>query len=247
MTPLAEKYGLDYSLEVVAPGSSAPQIAVQLVSCGTDVLSGLRYPDSVPTADRRVAKAVAKAIQNVFVKGEGRRAAIFLAQAVSILMAEMTARDGEPASSASHTKLGALVQAHFTLDAADRDCLDEMGAEYRVMDDHEIEGRVPATGWYMALNDPEFAEGRDPDTDPELRTVQLRYASRYLRLQAERHAIAICLGDAVFESVAASLFHPQYSTEWEALQYDLADLNWWLGVMDLWRDAGLRAIAAELA
>jgi hypothetical protein len=60
MEPLAKRLGLDYTHEVVFPGSSLPQIALQLVFCGADLLSGLRYPDSMPTADAGVAKRTAR-------------------------------------------------------------------------------------------------------------------------------------------------------------------------------------------
>jgi hypothetical protein len=79
LTPLALRYDLNYNHEVLAPGSSRPQIAFQCVSCGADLLSGLRYPDAVPAADRKAAKSIAKSVAKNFTTEEGRRASVFLA------------------------------------------------------------------------------------------------------------------------------------------------------------------------
>jgi hypothetical protein len=81
LAPLALRHHLSYLDEVVAPGISPQQIAFQAVCCGADLLSGLRYPDAIPTADRKVAKSIAKLIASRFREEEGRRAAVFLSRA----------------------------------------------------------------------------------------------------------------------------------------------------------------------
>ena len=97
----------------------------------------------------------------------------------------------------------------------------------------------------MAVTDADFAEGRDPDTDPELIETQLRYASRYLRLSAELRAIAICAGDDAFNSIKDRLFFPHWPG-YEILEYDQGDLSWWSNCAQLWQEAGRRALAAEV-
>jgi hypothetical protein len=97
----------------------------------------------------------------------------------------------------------------------------------------------------MALLDADFADGRDVDTDPELLEIQMRYASRYLRLKAECRAIALCAGDDEFDAIEPQLFSPQWPG-YEILKYDLADLKWWTHTAELWHECGERAVAAEI-
>lgn len=246
LTPLAVKHGLDYDREVVFPGTDKPHIAFQAVGCGADLLSGLGHADSFPAADRKAAKAGAKAMTQRFVSEEGRRASIFLAQALATWYVEMMNRTDDLPSAKVHSGLRDLVQEFFAIGQEDLDCLAEVRAEYRVMDTHDIEGRIPATGWYKALEDPEFAEGRDPHTDPELIEVQMRFASRYLRLGAERRAIEICLGAEQFDWLRErGLFHPVYVTSGSGnvLDYDLADLEWWIHIAKQWHECGARALS----
>lgn len=245
MTPLAGRYQLDYNLEVLQPGSRPEQIAFQLVCCGADLLSGLCDRDSVPTTNRKVARSVAKSVSRSFATDSGRHAATFLSQAMAHLMGETMAHNDQPESAAAHAKLGELIQKYFPLDSANRNRLEGLRSEYRVIDDHEIEGRFPATGWYMAMADPEFAKGRDPHTDPELLATQTRYASRYLRLGAERQAIAICLGERDFGVIEPSLLVP-YEAGYEILEYDQPDLTSWLHCAEVWQEAGLRAVSADV-
>lgn len=245
LEPLALRLKLDYDREVVSPGWDRPHIALQLVGCGADLLSGLCYPDSVPTPHKKVGKSVAKALASRFATDDARHAAVYLAQAMALWFLEGMRRE-DPYSASVHQRLCDLIQQYFPLDPADLSHLDGLRAEYRVMQDHNTAGRHPATGWYMALADPEFAEGRDPDTDPELVESQLRYASRYLRLGAECKAIAICLGERHFGKVEGQLFFP-YWPGWEILEYDIGDLRWWVHTAELWHAAGERLVASEAA
>lgn len=242
MEPLADRLGLAYDYEVLAPGSTAPQVALQLVGCGADLLSGLRYPDSVPSANRKLAKTLAKAMAKRFGGDQSRYASIFLAEAFAVWFQETTAHTGDKTSAAVHERLRRLIQDFFPIDPADRDTLESLRGEYQVLDNHQLEGRFPATGWYMAHLDAEFAEGRDPDTDPELLDSQLKYASRYLRLGAEKHALSLCLGPDQFEPIAQDLYHPHYSTGWEVLEYDLGSLKWWTNYAEDWQACGYRAL-----
>ncbi len=171
-----------------------------------------------------------------FGQDEGRHAAGFLAQALATWYIELMSRDADQASAAVHQALRDLLQQFYPLPSADREELESLRAEYRVMDDHNVSGRIPATGYTMALLDPEFAEGRDPDTDPELREAQMRYASRWLRLGAERRAIAICAGDR-FDSLEAALLHASCPGH-EILTYDMASLRWWTDCVHEWHQAG---------
>ena len=90
----------------------------------------------------------------------------------------------------------------------------------------------------MALLDPDFAEGRDVDDAPELVEAQVRYASRYHRLLAERQAIALCIGSDKFTSIETALFHPSYSTDYGVLVYDTGDLAWWTNTAKYWQEMG---------
>ena len=242
--PLALRHKLNYVHEVLAPGSRPPEVAFHLVGCGADLLSGLRYPDAIPTTNRKIAKSAAKMVAQGFREEEGRRASVFLAQAFATWYVEMMSRDGDPRSAAAHQSLRELIQHFFPLDALDIDELESLRAEYRVMDDHNIAGRIPATGYHMALLDPEFAEGRDVDTDPELTEVQLRYASRYLRLGAERRAIAICAGEKAFASLQGELFYAAWPG-YEILEYDIGSLKWWTHYVPDWQRIGQLALSAE--
>jgi hypothetical protein len=233
--PLAERIGLNYDYEVVAPGSTPPQIALRLVGCGADLLSGLRYADSVPTSNRKVAKSVSRTLSKLFGDDRSRYAAAFLAQAFAVWFEETMAHAGDTSSAAVHKRLRCRVQEFFPIKPADQEELESLRGEYQVLDNHDVKGRFPATGWYMAHLDAEFAEGRDPNTDPELRESQLRYASRYLRLGAEKYALALCLEPDRFDPIAEHLFHPHYSTGWEILEYDLASLKWWTNYADEWQ------------
>jgi hypothetical protein len=147
LAPLAQQYDIDYHREVVAPGSTRRQIAFQLVGCGADLLSALRYPDAIPTTDSRVAKSTARMVGRRFREEERRRAAVFLAEANATWNSEMMSRAGEADSASVHEHLRTLIQEFFPLDATDRDELEALRVEYRVMDDHAIAGRHPATGW----------------------------------------------------------------------------------------------------
>lgn len=242
MEPLAVRKGLVYDHEALAPGSSPAQIAFQAVGCGADVLSGLRYPDNIPTENRRVGKAVARDVAGRFGGEESRHAAIFLAEAFAVWFEEMTTHEGDSTSAAVHLFLRNLIDEFFPLEERDHDRLTSLREEFRVLETHDVEGRFPANGWYMALRDAEFAEGRDPHTDPELLQVQLRYASYFLRLGTEKYAIAVCVGDDAFEAIAEHLFHPHYSISSAVVGYDLGDLSWWTDCGEAWHECGVRAL-----
>jgi hypothetical protein len=226
LVPLAQRYRLDYDQQVMYPGSTEPEVAYQLAGCGADLLSALRYSDSVPTVDARTAASVAKLVDRSFGSEGGQHAATFLAQAFAVWMVEMMSRAGDEDSATTHAMLRDLVQEFFPIDASDLERIEELRAEYRVLDTHEIAGRHPATGWYMAQLDADFAEGRDPATDPDLIQTQLRYASRYLRLRAECRAIEICSGSA-YEAIATHLVYPPYWAGHEMLLFDRTSMAWW--------------------
>ena len=245
LAPVPTELGLQYEAETLAPGASREQIAYQLVACGADILSALRYPDAITTTSRKIATATAKSVADAFGRDSGRRAARFMAASNAVWNIEMQSLAGEDGSASVHRALSDLLDQIFPMAAQDIEELDLLRGEYHVIYDHNIAGRHPATGWYMALLDPEFAEGRDVDTDPQLQEVQRRYASRYLRLGAERRAIAICLGDDAYESVAASLL-PSDWPGYEILAFDSASLSWWTNCAEGWRDCGLRALETGL-
>jgi hypothetical protein len=110
LAPLAIRHQLQYDQEVVDPGTSRAQVAFQAVSCGADLLSGLRYADAVPTPDRKVAKSTAKLMAKRFTTEAARRASIFLAQALAVWYVEMMSRSGDATSAAVHDRLRELVQ-----------------------------------------------------------------------------------------------------------------------------------------
>lgn len=114
-----------------------------------------------------------------FTTEAARRAWIFLAEALAVWYVEMMSRGGDATSAAVHDRLRKLVQELYLLSGDDLVRFDEVRVECRVMNDHDVADRIPAAGWYMALPDPEFAEGRDPATDEELIEMPMRFASRY--------------------------------------------------------------------
>jgi hypothetical protein len=244
LSPLAARHGLDYDTEEVFPGARPVQTALQLVGCGADLLSGLRYPDQIPTTNRKVGKSTAKLVARRFGEDQGRRAAIFLAQAFAVSYVELMTRAGEPASARIHQQLRDRIQRFFPLDGPDQQALLGLRAEYKVMEDHDIAGRFPATGYYMALSDPTFSDAETVDDDPRLVEAQEMYASRYLRLEAERHAMAICLGDEDWSAAEQDLFTP-YWPGYEILEYDLKDKSWWTGVAERWSRVGGIALGME--
>jgi hypothetical protein len=234
MEPLARQLGFNFDIETLRPGVSREQIAFALLGCGADLLSGLRYPDAVPTEDRQLAKQLAQTVHKQFAHDEGRHAASFLAQACGIWLHEIMLLHDDPLSAEINLSLVGILDDISPLADVDRAALGEARAEYRVIHTRETGGRFHATGWYMAQADAEFAEGRDPHSDPELLGSQRRYASQYLRLKSEVHAIGICAGSA---TGATELFN-EYSTSFAVLEHDSGSMSWWTHCAESWNHAG---------
>jgi hypothetical protein len=244
LEPLAHAHGLDYDRETAFQGARPVQTAFLLVGCGADVLSGLRYADAIPTTNRKLARATAKAVARRFREEQGRHAAVFLSQAFGTWYVEQMSQHGDATSAAIHHHLRDLIQQFFPLGDTDRELLEALRDEYRVMVDHDMSGRMPVTGYHTALIAPTFAEGRAVDDAPELVKAQERYASRYLRLLAERRAIALCVGEREFSARRSEFLQPSWPG-YEVLEYDAGSLSWWTNSASDWQRIGSLALGLE--
>jgi hypothetical protein len=199
LEPLAASLGLDCDAETLRPGNSPSQLAYGFVSCGADLLLGYSYPDGVPSLDRRTRKRVAKAIAGGFRSAGARQAAVLLAQGLGTYMYETLHHAGHEPDAQHHLSFRALVQQHFALPGELVDRLDAARVEYRTFETREVRREVrvgveTGTGYDMALLDPAFLDGRDPDSDETMVQTQKRYAGRYLRGHVGLIAIRLTIG-----------------------------------------------------
>ena len=151
MTPLAERYGLDYGVEILAfydgidkaagyaeqrgytgpPGTSDAAVAFALVFRGAALLGGYHEPTDMPTTSRRVAKRVSRWMKHSYRTDAGREAAILLAQALGIQLSRVNAINGYTREAETHLKLVDLVQQHYVLAEPMRsNLLEQALAEY---------------------------------------------------------------------------------------------------------------------
>lgn len=247
LSPLAAKHGLSYDIELLEPGNDAAQNAFHFVYCGASLLSFFTEPDGFPSEGKRVKKRGAKWMRRDFGNLGGQEAAIFLAQALAIFLAEMTKQHGHSGDADISLYFRDLIQKHYPLNEAATDRLEECRTEFRTRETFEVRPDVArtklgGTGYHLALLDRGFLDGMHPEEDPQMVDAQKRHASQYLRGKASLAAIEMVLGPKRFSSVQDDLF-PVVGPSWEALSYDLQSLTWWGDVAKEWRRFGQIAIA----
>ncbi len=230
LTPLAAEKGLSYDAEVISPGRSPEQNAYHFVSCGADILVAFCDADAFPCGDRKTSRRGAKLISRSLSGPGPRRAAIFLARALTVLLHD-TVRPPNPELAHTHALILNLIDEHYPLDDAALELIEQCRAEFRVMDTHEVRqevrsGYAMATAYHLALLDPPSADSTNPDDHPELVDIQTQYASRYLRGMAGLIAIKITIGDDEYAAISNKLFNPG-SSDFDAFTHDVGEAAWW--------------------
>lgn len=257
MTPLAERHGLDYAVEALAysgevdsatwlaerrgytdlQGTSDARIAFALAMCGADLLGGYRERGDIPTGSKRVARRVAKWIERSYRTDAGREAAIFLAQAMGVMMSRVVTVAGHPEAAETHLELVDLVQRHYPLTESMRsELLDEALVEYEVFRTGEAPD-FPRNGYHMALQD-----GVDPDE--ELVEMQATFAGQYFRHSAGLSAIRLAIGEKHYVSVRGDLMLPGYPS-YESMMHSTGEGSWWGSVAEKWGEIGRRYLERE--
>jgi hypothetical protein len=240
LVPVGEQLGVDALLEIVDPKPGRSSAAFHFAYCGANLLLAYREPRDFPAYGRWPRRRGARWITGSFSEERGRRAAIFLAHALGTFLLEEARRNGQLEMSKRQTDCLQLLQERLPLNGEDAHLLDTYRQEYNVMDtkllpDNVRDGVEAGTGYHLALSNPEFTGGKDPDDVPELVEAQRHYASRYFRLMADLHAVAIAIGPDRFERIRADLIRP-VDLRADVLVYDRADLRWWSDVAKDWQD-----------
>jgi hypothetical protein len=239
LAPLADERGLDYEREVLDPGNGPDREAFHCVICGSGLLSAYTYPEGFPSADRRTKRRGAKWMTRSFASEGGRRAAVFLAQALATLLAESVRQAGHEADAERQLAFRRLIQEIYPLDQEALGQLEACRAEYRTFDTHEVRREImigveTGTGYHRALRDPSVLDGKSPDEDAEMVELQQRYAGAHLRGMASWTAIEMVLGKERFASIKEKLLRSG-GPEYEALTQALVDLQWWNDVAKDWQ------------
>lgn len=133
-----------------------------------------------------------------------------MTQVIPTILAEIRVEDRE-----FQLEMRDLVQAHRPLPSGDLDALSACAAEFRVMATHQTReetrlGIESGTDYHMKIE-----AGKDPDADPDTVERQEIYARDFFLLSAQRHALALMLGDR-WEAVAATVERPG-ATDYESL------------------------------
>ena len=193
LAPLAAQEGLVPELEILDPGTGKSQSAFHFVACGASLLAAYAEPNCFPGADRRTKRRGSSWVTRNFNSEGSRRAVIFLAQAMALLLAEVVKRAGHLEDAERQLSFQRLIQDVYPLDQDELQRLEESLAEYRTLDFHEIRSDIWATetgtGYHLALKKEE-----SPDDDPDLVQVQENYAASYLRGTASVTAIRLVIG-----------------------------------------------------
>jgi hypothetical protein len=251
LEPLASQAGVDYDMETLRPGNSPAQLAYGFVSCGADLLLGYSYADGVPSLSRGTRRRVAKAVAGGFASTNARHAAVLLAQALGTYLYEVLHRAGHDTDAHHHLRFRGLVQEHFPLPEELVERLESARAEYRTFETHEVRREIRVgieggTGYHMALLDPAFLDGRDPDSDERMVEAQQRYAGVFLRGQARLTAIELTIGPAVYASVSDHLLAPGRLLGAESFVHEASEQALWSNVADDWREHAQRAVGNAL-
>ena len=251
LEPLAASVGVEYDVETLRPGNSPPQLAYAFVSCGADLLLGYSYADGVPSLDRRTRKRVARAVASGFGGAGAQQAAVLLAQGLGTYMYEAMQRAGHEPDAEHHLRLRALIQEHFALPDELIGRLDAARVEYRTFETREVRSEIrvgaeSGTGYHMALLDPAFLDGRDPDSDEMMVEAQERYAARFLRGHAGLLAIELTIGAVAYAAAQNELLIPGWSLAAESLIFEASEQSLWLQVAKDWRAHAQLAVGNAL-
>lgn len=232
LTPLSSALGFEnYDLEVLEPSGGERSQVFHLVQCGAWLLADMRNPECFPGVSRKARRRGGKYVDRNLGTEAGAAAAIFLSRAFAAYMEEVMARSGHPDQAEFHR--GAAMLEHKYLPLPDDLVaeIDRAKAEFRRLDTREAPV-MPANGFHMALLNPENGA---PD-DPELIEVQLRFANKYFRFEAERTALRIALKPRQFAKLEDELLG-SFSWSHESLEWDLVSLGNWTETAEKWREA----------
>ena len=201
---------LDVDLELIAPSDHDAAHAFHLVSCGAELLIGIADADRFPSPDERTRERGADALMRWAGTPQGGSAAVFLAQAIALLVEELQRRAGHDDWADQHRGLRELIQRCYSLDEDDLAVQRVLAKEFRTLEDHVVrrEGGEIGNGYHIALHDPDWSEFGDVDDDKNLVEIQERYAGCYLRARANLHAIKMVLPPDEFARLELQLFPP---------------------------------------
>jgi hypothetical protein len=252
LVPLARSRGLDYETEGLTPGSSEDAHAYGFVSCGADVLLYLCFVEGFPSADRRTAKRGVKWVFDGIFNSRGQiaeaqTAAIFLAQAIALNFEMMSRRSEDRHSENLQRSFRELIQRVYRLDERALERQQELTAEYRVMETHEVPREVQigvrmGTGYHRALMDENFSEHENVDDDKHLVEIQEHYALGFLRSMANLYAIELLVGDDKLKKLEPKLLRPGEASV-EMLKQQFADHTVWQSAAEDWRKHAERVIS----
>jgi hypothetical protein len=236
LTQLAWEGGaLDIDFELIAPSDHDAAHAFHLVSAGADLLIGFCWDAGrFPSSDEQTRERGARVLMRWADTPQGATAAVFLAQAIALLIEELHRRAGQVEEADTHHGLRKLIQRWYPLDDDDLAVQLVLAKEFRVFDDHEIRvdyGRGEmGTGYHMALLYPERTEFETVDDDENLVEIQERYAGCYLRALAILHAIKLVLPSDDFAALEEQLLPPMGMSY--GLEFQLGEALAWKQVID---------------
>jgi len=220
-----------YELELLEPSRGEKSQVFHMVECGAWLLIDMRDPLGFPGSSKRVSRRGAKYVDRNLGTEQGAAAAVFLSRTFAAYMEEVMTRAGHPDQAEYHRNAAMLEQKYLPIPDDLLAEIDRAKDEFRRLDTREPPA-MPANGFHLALLDPEHG---DPD-DPELIEVQLRFANKYFRFEAERTALRIALKPRQFAKPEDDLLH-SFSWSYERLEWDLVSLGNWAETAEKWGEA----------
>lgn len=226
LTPLADRYGLDYGEEAIGTGRDGPEAtAYRFLAAGAWLLVLYVEPDDVPADSRRTRRRVAKRLARNFPMEGAQRAVILLTHAMGIYVAENMRRAGETDSADGHLALVELVADQYPLAAAEQ-------AELTVAYD-----RLRRRETALDALTPGFRPG---DEAAEGRTWA---ADDLYRGAVTREAFRLALGSEEFAAVAGQLTLARPDASYDGLVRMRQDARWWSDAAQNWSEAAQRALS----
>jgi hypothetical protein len=228
LTPLGERYGLDYNVEMYPgePATSWEARAYRFLSAGAWLLLVYAEPDDFPATKRRARKRGANRLARSLRAESGQRATVFLTQAMGIYMAETLRFRGEDESAAIHDGFIELVQSRYPLSDQDRATLTAARDRLRGLE-------IGLLG----------APPLDEEPDDDLRERRFWGAQDFFRTTMDFEGIRIALGDEEMTALDEHLRHPGRDLGWDALVRSDGDASWWLSAAENWSEAADTALA----
>jgi hypothetical protein len=174
-------YDVDPAGDYMRPGNSPPEQAFQLLKCGLEMLL-IAAEVYFPVRSRKYQKKGPKWLRTgVLYHGEG--GALVLARAAPLLMVKadgfLEVDQPPELTTEHHRQLFGQVQSFYPLSKLLGNLLEDMEAEFKVMENHEprdkvVSGEERGTEYSQAL-----MRGENPDEDPELVAAQREFAIDY--------------------------------------------------------------------